>query len=287
MTVEAILLGSAQDAGVPQAGCYCTNCRAVREGRAQREYATSLALVDHAEGVSWIIDATPDFREQLALLHEFAPDCPLRGILLTHAHIGHYAGLLHLGRESMNTNLLPVYASAGMGHFLRHNAPWSQLFDLGNIALCELPPRAAQQLSPGLSVEAMPVPHRAEFSDTLAFLVRGPQRSLFHCPDIDAWEAWDRPLARFLGDVDIALLDGTFHTAGELPGRDLSEIPHPLVEDTLRHLEGVTSEVHMVHLNHSNALLADGEERRALRARGIGVGATGLRFDLGELPAPA
>ena len=287
MTVEAILLGSAQDAGVPQAGCYCDNCRAVREGGRPREYATSLALVDHDNGASWIIDATPDFREQFALLHEFAPECPLRGIFLTHAHVGHYTGLVHLGREAMNTHLLPVYASAEMAHFVRHNAPWSQLFDLGNIALCELSPREPQALTPALSVEAWPVPHRAEFSDTLAFVVRGPRRSLFHCPDIDAWDAWEQSLANFLEGIDIALLDGTFHSADELPERNLAEIPHPLVTDTVSRLEGVSSEVHLVHLNHTNALLADGEARRSLRARGIGVGATGLRFDLGEVDQPA
>ena len=153
MTVEAILLGSAQDAGIPQAGCYCENCRAVREARAPRGQATCLALVDHAAGACWLIDATPDFREQFALLRELAPGCALRGIILTHAHMGHYAGLVHLGREAMDTRLLPVYASRSMGRFLRHNGPWSQLFETGNIALCEFEPRSALELTPALSVE--------------------------------------------------------------------------------------------------------------------------------------
>ena len=285
MTVEAILLGSAQDAGVPQAGCYCANCSAVREGRAPREHATSLALVDHQQGASWIVDATPDFREQFTLLRELAPECPLRGILLTHAHMGHYAGLLHLGREAMNTRLLPVYASPAMGRFLRHNGPWSQLFDLGNIALCELQPNVALQLSPGISVEAWEVPHRAEFSDTLAFVVRGPQRSLFHCPDIDSWQAWDQPLGGFLAGIDVALLDATFHSEHDLPGRDMREVPHPLVTDTLERVADTSSEVVLVHLNHTNPLLHEGAERAAVTARGVVIGSTGLRLPLGEAPA--
>ena len=285
MTVEAILLGSAQDAGIPQAGCYCENCQAVRDGSAPRGYATSLALVDHAAGASWLIDATPDFREQFALLRELAPGCGLRGIVLTHAHMGHYAGLVNLGREAMNTRLLPVYASASMGRFLRHNGPWSQLFELGNIALCELSPGSTLDVTPSLSLEPVPVPHRQEYSDTLSFVVRGPQRSLFHCPDIDDWSVWERSLPEVLAGVDVALLDGTFYDRDELPGRDMAEVPHPLITDTLARLEGVATEVVLVHLNHANPVLHEGPARDAVLAAGVTTGDTGQRFSLGAAQA--
>ena len=109
MNTKAILLGLAQDGGVPQAGCYCPNCDRARRDPTQRQLVACLGLVDHTTGQSWLIDATPDFRVQLHTLHQFAPDCVLAGIILTHAHIGHYTGLIHLGPEVMNVSGMPVY----------------------------------------------------------------------------------------------------------------------------------------------------------------------------------
>jgi pyrroloquinoline quinone biosynthesis protein B len=291
MTVEAILLGTAQDGGLPQAGCHCAQCAPAHTDPAKRQWVVCLALVDHATHQSWLIDATPDFREQLHALHSLAPDCPLAGIVLTHAHVGHYAGLIHLGREAWDTHHLPVYASPRMAGFLRENAPWSQLVALGNISLRTFPPSRKRQrdanesfretqLGPNLHVTPMQVPHRDEFSDTLAFIVRGPTRRLFYCPDIDAWDQWRHDLRRFVSEVDMALLDGTFFSAGELAGRGLSQIPHPLVTDTAERLAGVNCDVRLIHLNHSNPLHRPGPERDWLAARGMAPGAFGDRWRL-------
>jgi pyrroloquinoline quinone biosynthesis protein B len=284
MTVEAILLGTAQDAGLPQAGCDCAQCRLARSDPAHRRWVACLGLVDTVTRQSWLVDATPDFREQAHALQQQAPGCPLAGILLTHAHTGHYAGLIHLGREAWNTQALPVYASDKMAAFLRTNAPWSQLVALGNVDLQILIPGQPRQLSPGLSVTPLQVPHRDEFADTLAFVARGTVRDrgrrLFYCPDIDAWDGWDRDLRGFLSGVDVALLDATFFSADEEPDRDLAEIPHPLATDTAGRLVGVDCEVCLVHLNHSNPLHHPGPEREWLAARGIGVGAFGDRWRL-------
>ncbi len=244
----------------------------------QRKWITCLGLVNHTTRQSWLIDATPDFREQLHALYHLAPECPLAGIILTHAHTGHYAGLIHLGREAWNTRDLPVYASPRMADFLRANAPWSQLVTLGNIQLHLLDREV--QLGSNLHLTPTSVPHRHEFSDTLAFIVRGPARRLFYCPDIDAWDRWEHDLRRFVTQMDIALLDGTFFSAGELPGRDLSEIPHPLVTDTVERLAGVDCDVQMIHLNHSNPLHQAGPERDWLAAQGISVGSFGTRWEL-------
>ena len=168
-----------------------------------------------------------------------------------------------------------------MAAFLQRHAPWSQLVALGNIALRILTPGQEISLSPGLGLTPLPVPHRDEFSDTLAFLARGPARSLFYCPDIDAWDGWDRDLRPFLSGVDVALLDGTFFSADELPGRDLAEIPHPLATDTASRLAGLEANVRLVHLNHSNPLHDAGREQAWLAARGLGVGAFGDYWTLG------
>ncbi len=280
MSLEAILLGTAQDAGVPQAGCTCAHCRAAWSDPALRRRTACLALVDRAAGQSWLLDATPDFREQVHALRELAPDCPLSGIALTHAHVGHYAGLIHLGREAWGARDLPLYASARMAAFLRENAPWSLLVGLGNVELRLLLPGREVQLSPNLGLTPVAVPHRAEFADTLAFVVRGPARRLFYCPDVDAWDRWERDLRAFVAGMDIALLDGTFWSADELPGRDRAEIPHPLGTDTAERLAGVDCDVRLIHLNHSNPLLAPGPERDWLAAQGLGLGAQGDRWRL-------
>ena len=282
MSVEAILLGTAQDGGMPQAGCYCDHCRTAHADPALGQWVACLGLVDRAAGQSWLIDATPDYREQLHALHEWAPDCPLAGIALTHAHTGHYAGLIHLGREAANAQGLPVYASARMAGFLREHAPWSQLVALGNVELRLLTPDQEVQLSPRLWLMPLAVPHRDEYSDTLAFVVRGPQRRLFYCPDIDGWDRWSRDLGQVVSEVDMSLLDGTFYSADELPGRDVAQIPHPLATDTAQRLAGADNEVHLIHLNHSNPLQRPGPEREWLAARGIGVGAAGMRWRLDE-----
>jgi pyrroloquinoline quinone biosynthesis protein B len=276
----AILLGTAQDAGVPQAGCYCPTCRKARSDPARRQFATCLGLVDTCTRQSWLIDATPDFREQLHLLRQFAPDCPLSGILLTHAHIGHYTGLIQLGREVMNARKMPVYATVLMGKFLRQNAPWSQLIAHGHIDLCLITPETEIRLTSDLSVQPVLVPHRDELSDTLAFVVRGPRRRLFYCPDIDSWAQWSYYLPNFLADIDIALLDGTFFSGNELPGRNIAEIPHPLVTETAAMLTGTACDVQFIHLNHSNPLLKPGPEQIWLAAQELGVGTMGSLWNL-------
>jgi len=281
MSVEANLLGIAQDGGVPHAGCDCANCSRAWVDPAFRQFVACLGLVDRANRQSWLIDATPDFREQLHALHNLAPDCPLTGIVLTHAHMGHYTGLIHLGREAMDTRDLSVYATPRLANFLRDNDPWSQLVTLRNIELRLLTPGTDIQLSPNLYLTPFLVPHRDELSDTLALVVHGPARRLFYCPDIDTWDRWEHNLRDFVAGMDVALLDGTFFSHDELPGRDLRQIPHPLAIDTAERLARVDCDVRLIHLNHTNPLLAPGPERDWLAAQEIGVGTFGERWVLG------
>ncbi len=278
---HALLLGTAQDAGLPQAGCYCPNCVNARADPSARGLATSLGLIDPAQNAGWLIDATPDFREQMHLLQRAAPECALRGILLTHAHMGHYLGLAHLGREAMNIHELPVYVTPSVSAFLQQNGPWSQLVNQRNIALCAIQPGERFWLTSGLSVLPVAVPHRAEYSDTLAYVISGPTRSLFYCPDIDRWELWDRDLAQFLQSISIALLDGTFFSGDELPGRNMAAIPHPPVKETAARLAGSPCEIVFIHLNHSNPLWRASSEREWLEGQGMKVGQQGMLWELG------
>lgn len=278
--VEALLLGSAQDGGVPQAGCRCANCESARRDSARQRLVASLALIDHGAGASWLIDASPDFPRQLDLLAAHAPGCPLAGIIITHAHIGHYTGLIHLGREVMGAAGMPLYVTEAMAGFLTANGPWSQLVALGNVALHKLVPGEPRELTPRLAITPVAAPHRAEFSDTMAILAQGQHRRLFYCPDIDRWEQWDRALPDVLHPGDIALLDGTFYSDDELPGRNMAEIPHPPVKETVALLAGSGLGAGFIHLNHSNPLLREGPELTWLTSQGHWAGREGMTWSL-------
>jgi pyrroloquinoline quinone biosynthesis protein B len=276
--VEAVVLGIAQDGGVPQLECRQKLCVEARRDPSKRRRVASLGLVDSIAGKRFIIDATPDFAEQVDRLGRL-PD----GILLTHAHVGHYLGLAELGREVVNAREMPVYCTPSMARFLRENGPWKRLVALGNIAIREVEPGREFALTESLRVTPLRVPHRDEDSDTVAYLVAGPSKKLLWLPDIDKWEKWDRRLEEVVAGTDIAFLDGTFFSAAEIPGRSLAEIPHPLVPETVARLSKLSlppNRVFFVHLNHTNRLLWDAAAVRQLRKKGFGVASEGQRIAL-------
>lgn len=283
-----VVLGIAQDGGYPQAGCRREDCVERFDGKGDGAQVASLGIVDPISGQRWIIDATPDFPHQLHQLEQIAgaprQGAPiLDGILLTHAHIGHYLGLAHLGREVLGTRGVPVYAMPRMRSFLEGNGPWSQLVSLKNIELRTLQAGATVALNERISVTPLLVPHRDEFSETAGFVVRGPSRAILWLPDIDKWEKWTTSIESVVAEVDVAYLDATFYSAAELPGRDLSEIPHPTVEETMQRFESspLRSLIRLVHLNQSNPLLRDPSLRRTLRSRGFAVAEEGEVVGLG------
>jgi pyrroloquinoline quinone biosynthesis protein B len=291
---RVVVLGIAQDGGMPQTGCDCSHCAAARKDPSLARHVASLAIHIPKTGHVYLVDATPDLPAQVEMIHRFHPHpigktdrAPVDGILLTHAHIGHYLGLAHFGFESLNTKDIPVWASPRMAAYLRANGPWSQLVGFHNIALREFQPGQPFDIEEGISIKPIQVPHRDEYSDTMAFLIRGPHKTLLYVPDTDAWTAWPKPLADVIRDekVDVALLDGTFYSPDELPDRDVSKIKHPLVTATMDLLEPLVRKgrlrVRFLHLNHSNPLFEkDGAARKSLAARGFGVAEEGEEIGL-------
>ncbi len=274
-----VVLGVAQDGGVPQAG---TKEHPGWTDLSHRRLATSLAIVDPATRQRWLIDATPDFREQLHRLDTVfpVPGKPgLAGIFLTHAHMGHYTGLIHLGREAMGASEVPVYAMPQMIEFLQRNGPWDQLVHYRNIVLRPLADGTAVRLNDRLSVTPLLVPHRQEYSEVVGFRIEGPRRTLLFIPDIDKWEDWDAQGTRvedLIPGVDVAYLDGTFYANGEIPGRDMSTIPHPFITASMERFDFLPpaerAKVRFIHLNHTNPALVTGSEaRREIERRGFRV----------------
>jgi pyrroloquinoline quinone biosynthesis protein B len=244
-----VVLGIAQDGGIPQLGCEEPICVAIRSGQRKRERVASIGLVNPTLKRAYLIDATPDFVSQVdTLTGGRLPD----GILLTHAHIGHYTGLMYLGREAVDAKHVPVWGTERMLAFLTNNGPWSLLVTRQNIDLHVLSPGQPTSLGDGLTVTAYPVPHRDEFTDTVGFLIEGPHKRVLYIPDIDGWDQWSRGIRQMVDRVDVAFLDGTFASADELPGRPMTEIPHPLMPITRELLRGTRARVWFIHLNHTN-----------------------------------
>ena len=288
-----LVLGTAQDAGLPQLACRCEACEEARSDPACARGASSLLLVDPASGRRWLFDASPDLPEQLERARghggpaEGVTGRPalFDGVFLTHAHIGHYTGLMYLGREAYGSETTPVHVTPRLAEFLSTNGPWDQLVEQGRIELEVMAPGSHVELGGGLSVESMRVPHRDEYSDTVAYRIVGPRRSVLYLPDIDKWARWHRSLEEELGRVDLALIDGTFYSGAELPGRDMSEIPHPFIVETLARLaaapRALRERVVFTHLNHSNpAADASSEAAAAVRASGASVAVEGARYEL-------
>jgi len=270
--IEVILLGTAQDGGIPHIGCHCPHCHAARTDASRRRLVASIGIIDHKDQAFWIVDASPDIGEQIEPLSLKYPGYRLAGVLLTHAHIGHFLGLAFLGRESLNTRDLSVLCTQRMAAFLSENQPWKQLVDLGNIALTIIEPGSPVLLTSAVTVTPILVPHRDELSDTVAFSIAGPKQRLVYCPDIDRWEG---PILKAIREADIALLDGTFYSADELPGRDISKIPHPCITDSIKTFSGYKPEIRFIHLNHSNRLLSDDRLLAELKTRGFDIGRRG------------
>ena len=284
-----IVLGVAQDGGRPQAGCTRRCCRPAQDDGSHHRRVASLAIVDPRTGHRWLVDATPDFQAQLHALDRLAapsgPPPGLDGIFLTHAHIGHYTGLIHLGREVLGAHGVPLYAMPRMTRFLETSGPWSQLVELGNVRLNRLQADRNVKLAPGLDVTPIRVPHRDEFSETVGFRISGPSRSVLYIPDIDKWTRWERSLPDVLATVDRAYLDGTFYDGDELPGRDMAAIPHPFIVESLAHLAALPTteraKVRFIHLNHTNpAHENDSTAARTIRAAGMDVAREGDHFGL-------
>jgi pyrroloquinoline quinone biosynthesis protein B len=280
------ILGVAQDAGYPQTGCYQTHCMPGWRDANLRRSPVSLGLIDPADNKKYMFDATPGFPAQLYELEVEAPSerYELAGIFLTHAHIGHYTGLMFLGHEAMGASNVSVYAMPRMRAYLEENGPWSQLVSYKNIVLTAL--HSGETLSFGsLRVTPFLVPHRDEYSETVGYRIDGPNKSAIFIPDINKWSQWQTDVRELVKTVDYALLDATFFADGELPGRDMSKVPHPFVVESMALFKELPArernKVWFIHMNHTNPLLnPESDESKLVRSKGFNIAVEGVRLDL-------
>lgn len=279
------VLGVAQDAGYPQINCKKLCCQPYHEGKVEKKLISCLGLLDLEAKKKWLFDATPDIAKQLQnLSNHLETTTVIDGVFLTHAHIGHYTGLMYFGREAMGAKQIPVYAMPKMKSYLEENGPWSQLVSLENIHLKELAHHTSVELTSGLKITPFLVPHRDEFSETVGYKIEGRNKSALFIPDINKWQLWGKNIVEEVKKVDYAFLDATFFKEGEIP-RPMNEVPHPFIIETVKLFENedfeTKSKIIFIHFNHSNPALQDSNSLKdSLQTLGFQFAKEGMRFGL-------
>ena len=275
--VEVVVVGIAQDGGVPQAGCSCERCVSALNDPSKILYPVS-CVIRGLDGSVHLIEATRSLAHQLGIAansldegDSLVPD----SVSLTHAHLGHIDGIGQFGKEAMGGSRVPLFASSSVIRVLEERR-LSSPFQINGVS-------PGAPFSPtegcGFELDFVRVPHRDEYSDTHAIRVIGPNHSLLFLPDHDDWggtlglvgQGGIRDWLDHMG-VDFAMIDGTFWSDDELGGRDMAQVPHPTISESLELLgekrEG-DPEIIFIHLNHTNPAI-DGDSIQAGHLSNLG-----------------
>ena len=275
-----VVLGTTQDAGKPQLGCQKSCCKNLKH----RFFVSSLGVTDTKNKKNYLFDATPDITAQFERLSKTNGVTSIDGIFLTHAHSGHYTGLVYVGREGMNARKTPVYAMPRFISYLTNNGPWSQLVTLGNIDLKAIQSEAPITLDSSLIVIPIVVPHRDEFSETVGYKIIGTKKSALYIPDIDKWKLWQKNIVTEVKAVDFAFIDGTFFEDGEI-NRPIGDVPHPFISESISLFRdeplSVKQKIYFIHLNHTNpAHNNTSPQRISVEKQGFRFATLGAQFIL-------
>lgn len=277
------VLGTIQDGGFPQIDCNKACCQN-QWLNPKKKFVSSIAVVDESEKKQWIIDASPEIKFQTKLLKKKTNIKDIEGVFLTHAHIGHYTGLMYYGNEAAGSRDLKVYAMPKMKKFLENNGPWNHLLKQRNIKLIKLSKNNTINISANLKIKPFLVPHREDYSETVGFKIATSKKELIYIPDIDNWEKWNISITELIKKIDFALVDGTFFSEREME-RDISLIPHPLVKDSLKLFSNLKAKernkIIFTHFNHTNPLIDESsKERKEVLSKGFRIAKEGDNFYL-------
>jgi pyrroloquinoline quinone biosynthesis protein B len=279
------ILGNTQDAGLPHIGCQHKFCQDNFD-KYDQYFVTSIAVVDSDLRKYIMFEATPDIAYQLNNLNNsiFQEFLLPESLYITHAHIGHYTGLMYFGREALGSKNLLVKVLPKMSEFLKSNGPWNQLVNINNIEIQKLNFGESNNELTNISVTPIKVPHRDEYSETAGYVIQGKNKKALFLPDIDKWEKWDKNLVHLTEEFDYLLLDATFYDSKEI-NRDINEIPHPLVTETMSLLDNLSSElkvkVYFIHMNHTNLMLdPESELSKLVESKGFNIARLGQKLNL-------
>jgi pyrroloquinoline quinone biosynthesis protein B len=283
-----VVLGTIQDGGSPHIGCTKDCCRDLFEHPDETRQVVALGLYDAPNNKRYLFEATPDVSRQLKALKNYGaatdqemPD----GIFLTHAHMGHYTGLMYLGKEAKGASDVSVFAMPKMKVFLESNGPWSQLVSERNIRLRPLENKQAHSLSDQIMVTPLLVPHRDEFSETVGYRISGPNKKALFIPDIDKWEKWDEDILEEIKSVDYAFVDATFYSGVEIGNRDIALIPHPFIIESMEIFSALSEmekqKVVFIHFNHTNPVIdSSSAAAKTVLKHGYRIAEIGEAFEL-------
>jgi pyrroloquinoline quinone biosynthesis protein B len=275
-------------------------CEAARAGVRARPRTQSSLAIRGEEGPWFLVNASPDARQQLETLTPRSLDgvraTPIAGVLLTDAEIDHTAGLLLL-RESATP--LRVFGDAGVERALRDGYPVLAMLERYCGAEWQtLEPGSAQPLAgSSLAVEPFAAggdpPRYMSGSDVqlqasgFVFRDRASGAVVTYVPGLAGLDGG--VLGRFAAS-DLLLVDGTFWRDDELArlgistrsARDMGHVPLSGPGGTLEALAGLERpRKALVHINNTNPiLLEDSPERKAVLAAGIEVAYDGLEVKL-------
>jgi pyrroloquinoline quinone biosynthesis protein B len=276
----AVILGIAQDGGVPHPNCYCETCNSFSAKNKQLS-PSSIAVIDDTQ--LHLIDITRDLNRQLRMIPK---QMEVSDIWLTHGHLGHIDGMGLFGKEAIDAKGIIVHASESMTELINNTPRWRSLIDFGTFIIHPFTSNKTIQTSEFLSITPIPVPHRNEWTDTHAFIIKGKEKSILYLPDHDTWEETLESLGKetifewFESlEVDIFFIDGTFWSSNELKRQN--EVPHPPILETIQRLNNSNKrfDVRFIHLNHSNPLLnPESKETKILQDSGYKICVEGEIF---------
>ncbi|MDC3219304.1 MBL fold metallo-hydrolase [Flavobacteriaceae bacterium] len=278
-------MGNTQDAGVPHIGCEQEFCKKNHNSN-DNYFATSIAVVDSESTQFTLFEASPDITYQLNYISNsiFKRFILPNNIYITHAHIGHYTGLMYLGRESLGAHGVNVRVLPKMSDFLKNNGPWDQLIKLNNIDIEDITFDKTSSIFNNIEITPLQVPHRDEYSETAGYIIKGRNKTALFIPDIDKWERWDKDINEMVKKYDYLLLDATFYDEKEI-NRNINEIPHPLVKETLGLFKNMSiedkSKIYFIHMNHTNMMLDPNSDlSKLVTSKGFNIARLGQKLYL-------
>jgi pyrroloquinoline quinone biosynthesis protein B len=306
------VLGSAAGGGFPQWNCACSNCNRLRKGVLRGRARTQAQVAVSPDRSScFLLNASPDLRQQLGENSEFAPAGPARGtpitaIFLTSADVDSVLGLLHL-REFQP---LHIYSTISVRRALteenslfrtlmRSNPPvrWEVL------SLDRLVPLVSQAQSgakDNLFCKAVPLagsfpdyvsdPLRRSLPEEeavigLQFIQR--DKKFLYAPSLPGrGEEWKRRV----GESQLTLLDGTFWADDELirmqsgtsTARQMGHLPLFGPSGLIQQLQFMRNVRRvLIHINNTNPILdEESPQRRAALEAGFEIAYDGMEFEL-------
>ena len=252
---KIIILGTAQDGGIPHFMCKCNNCVSSTSETSPR-FISSIGILGERKAI--LIDATSDIAKQFRLFQKHLGEQETDGILITHLHMGHYVGLLHFGTEGISSQSFPIYVTKENYLYLLTNKPFSYLFTKKQMEPVVFKPETKIYLDGSTTIHPFEVVHRNEDGNTLGLEItdNNTNKKAIFISDIDKIT---EDVVKRINSADKVIFDGTFYQHSEIQRQN--NVPHPPIADTVKAFGKQPENIfYFTHFNHSNPVLNPNSE---------------------------